>query len=101
MTVRGLEELQRKLGNLAKNVTALNGEHEIPVTELLTPEFLLRNTRFTSLEGLLERGGLTGGFEAVSKEGRDTFIRANSSFTGWDDMIRAAAEIWVKKKLGL
>lgn len=101
MKIEGIDALQKKLSKLAEDAAALDGEHQVPATELLTPEFLSKNTGFSSFDDLLDKSGFKDEFESVSQAEKDQFISKNSSFAGWDDMIRVAGKIWVRKKLGL
>lgn len=44
--VSGFRELSNKLKDLAERARELHGEHNIPLPELLTPEFLADCSRF-------------------------------------------------------
>ncbi|MDP9309845.1 MAG: hypothetical protein M3R24_02940 [Chloroflexota bacterium] len=98
---RGLDEFQRKLKQL-------DGTHNVPLTELLTPAFLRQQTRFTSLPDF-EQKATARGFKAstqaewdsIPKHELDTFIAEHSRFHSWDEMMSEAGAGYMKRKLGL
>jgi hypothetical protein len=47
----------KPLEDLARNAAALDGRHEVPMANLLTPEFLGRCSRFRSADELFESSG--------------------------------------------
>lgn len=101
--VSGLNELERKLQSMSNRAKALQGTHKL--SDVLTPSFIQRHSRFKSVEELIEASGFgaksTDEFVAVPKDNRDSFIRANTTFRGWNEMMQAAGPAWVKKKMGL
>ena len=103
--IEGLDELQNNLKALAGKARDLDGQHNVPVSELLTSSFLSKHTRFLSTNDLFEASGFkvesTEDFEAIPSDKWDDFIRSVSSFENWQAMLAAAGEEWVSKKLGL
>lgn len=103
--IDGLSELQNKLSELANNARELDGQHSVPLPELLTPSFLSKHTRFLSDDDLFEAGGFkvksTEDFEAIPSDKLDGFIRSESSFESWQAMLEAAGQEWAVKKLCL
>lgn len=103
--IDGLDALQQKLGDLAKNAAALDGEHSIPVSELLTDGFIAKHTSFSSSDAMFEASGFKienqEDFAAIPDDEWDTFIRSISSFDDWKGMLGAAGQEWAVRKLGL
>jgi hypothetical protein len=101
--ITGLNELQRKLKDMGNRAKQLSGSHNL--SDVLTPEFVRRSSRFNSLQELLESSGFNinsqADLEAVPKEQWDAFIRANTNYRSWEAMLQAGGQILVKKKLGL
>ena len=48
----GLDELQRTLKELQHRAEALSGAHDVPMSQLLTSEFMLLKTDFESVESM-------------------------------------------------
>lgn len=97
---KGIEQFNRKLQQIADNAEKLDGEHAVPFTELFPDAFMLRHTRVGSFQQLLEAGGFGNmEFAAIPDEAWDATVRGNTSFANWDEMKRAAATEWAKKRL--
>jgi hypothetical protein len=103
--ITGLNELNRKLQDLAKKAQALDGTHNVPISELLTPAFVLKQTRFANADEMFNASGFKieteQDFAAIPDDKWDEFIRAVSSFSDWQAMLRAASKEWAAKKLGI
>ena len=105
ITTTGLDKAIQRLEEISRNARALHGKHSVPVEELLDAAFLRKHTRFTSLEAMIEASGFKietkEDFAAIPDAEWDAFIRQNSKFATWQDMLHAAAGDWAGKKLGL
>ncbi|MGD9637515.1 MAG: hypothetical protein AB7U85_00475 [Alphaproteobacteria bacterium] len=105
MNIKGLKEFQKKLEQLEENAKSLDGQHNIAIAELLTPEFVCHHTQFSSVDELFENSGFqienSDDFAAIPDKEWDTYIRSVSSFSDWHTMLSKASEEWAKKKLGL
>jgi hypothetical protein len=103
--VTGLDEFQKKLNDLKNKVESISGERSIPLNELLTPDFLAACSTFSSAEELFERSGFKvesqEDFAAIPDEPWDEFIRVNTSYFNWQEMLQAAGAAWTKAKLNL
>jgi len=101
----GFEELSKKLNDLAEKAESVHGTHEVPLSELLTPGFLAKHTRFLSEDELFEASGFevktAEDFEKIPDDEWDQFIQQNTPFATWSDMLSAAGTEWTQKKLGL
>lgn len=102
--IDGFDELQQKLDDLAQNAEALDGEHSVPVSELLTDSFISRHTSFASSEAMFEASSFKietqEDFAAIPDDEWDAFIRSISSFDDWQSMLGAAGQEWAVRKLG-
>jgi hypothetical protein len=100
----GLDELQKKLSDLADKAQMLDGQHHVPVSELLTVSFLSKHTRFSSANDLFAASGYKvetkEDFAAIPDDKWDDFIRSISSFVSWEAMLGAAGKEWATKQLG-
>jgi len=94
----GLDELQRRL-------TKLDDPHDVPMIELLNPEFMTKHTHFKSFEDMLDHSGYSvktpEDIKVIPDAPWDAFISANSTFANWHEMREAAKTEWAKKQLGL
>ena len=96
----------KPLEDLARNATALDGRHEVPMANLLTPEFLGRCSRFRSADELFESSWFkvqsAEDFAAIPDTEWDSFINKSTNFaTSGSDMLNAAVKEWTIKRLGL
>lgn len=102
--ITGLDEAMKKLNDLQRKAKAIN-QQSVPVSEILTPAFLLRHTPFGSADEMYQASGFKietpEDFAAIPDEEWDAFIRSISSFTDWNAMLNEARKEWTTKKLGL
>jgi len=102
--IKGMEELKKQLDDLAQRAERLDGTHSIPVPELLTPSFLAGCSKFASVDEMFQASGFkiesAEDFEAIPKSELDAFIKNNTSFAGWQQMLEAAGAAWTKQQLG-
>lgn len=103
--IDGIQHVQKKLSDLSGRIKQLDGNHNVPMSELLTPEFLSGCSKFHSLTELFTGSGFSiksqEDFKAIPDDEWDRFIRLNTSFAGWREMLHAATAAWTKKKLAL
>lgn len=104
MPIKSFDQFSKKLDQLAKNAKGLDGTHSVSLTDVLTPAFVSRHTRFSDAEQLFEAGGFSANsqeeFEAIPEDKLDRFISSESSFGSWKEMLSAAGAAWAKGKLG-
>ena len=76
----------------------------VPMSELLTPEFIFRHTRFATAEDMIRASGYriesAADFDAVANDGWNDFIRAESRYSSWKAMTRVASGEWMWRRLG-
>jgi hypothetical protein len=105
MPIKGLGDLSKKLDQLTKNAKDLGDTKLASLTDILTPAFISQHTRFAGVDELFEAGGFNvnsqSDFEAIPEEKLSAFIRSESSFGSWQEMLNAAGAVWAKRKLGL
>jgi len=105
LEISGLEELQKRLGDLAKGVEELDGEHRVTFNELFPPDFMKRYTTFESIDVMVKASGYkvenAEDFKAIPDTAWDSFVRQRTKFDNWGDMQAKAGEEWAAKRLGL
>jgi len=104
LKITGLDEFQDMLNDLAQRAESLSGTQNIPLPELLTPDFLSRCSHFQSADALFEASGFKietpEDFAAIPDAEWDEFIRANTSFATWEEMLGKAGGEWAARRLG-
>ncbi len=107
MKITGLDELTRKLKSLERKAKALDGTHQVPLSDLLSVSFLGRYTKFASFsefeDKILENGfsiETQQDFENLPESEWNLFIARYTHFSSWDELIQKAGAEWAKKQLG-
>ena|SRR3982074_2252325 len=103
--ITGLKEFERKLKDIGDRAQKLQGPTNVPLSELLTAEFLKTCSRFSTLDEMFNASGFVitnaDDFKAVPDDQWDEFIKQNTSFAYWNELLGAAAKDWTKDQLGL
>ncbi|VXB17100.1 hypothetical protein [Pseudomonas sp. 8O] len=89
------------LKKLQKNLEDMKGARTVPITDVLTPEFVSSHSRFPDFETLLAEAGITTmeEFAAYPDDDFDSFIAANTDFESWLDMQRHGGAAYTKRQL--
>jgi hypothetical protein len=105
LKIKGLTELNRKVADIAERARKIDGTRSVPVTELLTPNFVSQYTRFNTAEELFAASGFKAetadDFKSIPDADWDAYIRSASDFPDWETMLGAAVKEWTKHQLGL
>lgn len=101
--IEGLDELQDVFGGLKEKIEALDGEHEVPVSELFDASFMKQHTPHSDFVAFLEAGGFEietqEDFEAIPEGKLDEHVREATEFGGWEEMAGAAVQAWAAEQL--
>ena len=102
--VKGLEETKRKLEDLQRRAKELHGRRTVPFSELFPPQFIRKHTDFDSFESMLDASGFKvraqEEFEEIPDGEWDAFIKSHSRFADWKDMLNAAGQEYIVRKMG-
>lgn len=103
LEVKGLENVKESLDNLAEKAKELSGKHNIPLNELLSKKFLLKHTKYSTIEEMYNASGLKleGKEDLSSMPEWDDFIHSVSKFDNWQEMLDEAVKDITKEKLGI
>jgi len=81
-------------------------KQQIPLPDLFTTNFMMRNTDFKSIEEFFEVGNWNMSKESLnalfthSEKELDPFVAKHTSFKTWEDMLGSATREYVKNSLG-
>jgi len=84
-----------------KKLKKLDGRHEVPLKELFHPGYVRLNTKFTSIDEMLDTSGIQvkSPADLTRNEEWDAFVRANTHYSSWQEMLNAAIANWTKQQL--
>lgn len=98
--IKGLNELQNKLKRMQSNAATMSGTHDVPLTQILSPEFMRKHTRFDSVEALFAAWQIdVDGFKALTTEQKDALTKGTTSYHTWHDLIQAVAAEYTRQQL--
>lgn len=89
-----VDDALKDLKRMEKNAKKLNNtEITVPLNEIVNNKFMQKNSKFESLDDLVEKSGYElkdfGEIEEVDK-----FISSNSKFSSWQELYDEAIEEW-------
>lgn len=91
------------LKRLTENAKALDGTHQVPFLEIMSPDFISSVSRFDSFNSFTKGAGYTvltvDDLEAIPDEPWDDYVRQETSFENWLEMQKAGATEYMKRKL--
>lgn len=97
LKITGLDELKKKLEGL-KGL-----EKSTQIAEVLTPDFMQKNSKFKSVEEMFKKSGFNvttnEDFEKIPETELNAFVAQNTNFKNWSEMLKAATEMWVQKQM--
>lgn len=103
ISITGVGEAVRRLEQLEANAKRLDGEHEVAVDELFTPEFMGRYSSVLTFDALIKAGGFKVAsredFRAIPDDEWDLVVQRHTSFGSWRDMKKKAAEEYFRREL--
>lgn len=86
---------------LKKAARKLDGQHDVPITELMPPEFIRRHTKCADVEAFLGAAGVNKP-EDLASGAIDSYVAEHApGFKSWEEMCEAALVAYAQKKLGL
>lgn len=98
-----LGAFEKKLKDYQKRLKNLSRVSKLTMKDLLTARFLKKCSKFKSLKELIAASSFRIDSEAAIgaiPTQWDDFIRANTTYSGWEQMRQAAASEWIEKHLG-
>ncbi|MBA7496963.1 hypothetical protein ES702_07572 [subsurface metagenome] len=103
--VTGLDKLQNNLKKMQNNLKKLNEKNEIPFSKLFSKTFMLKYTKFNSIQELIDKSEFKietqEDFKAIPDDGWDVYIKSTTKFNNWEDMLNTASSEWIINNIGL
>jgi hypothetical protein len=104
--MKGFDEVQKRLGDMAKRASELDGKQQtVPLSELLNDDFIAEHSSFATFNELLAASPFKveteEDFEAIPNADWDTYIAKNTSFESWEEMQHQAAAKYLANQIGL
>ncbi len=108
--VKGLDEAIDNLKSLQNKLRELEGKHKISLDELMTKEFMKKHTKYDNFNEFVINSNLVPEdtvkitkemFADIPDEDFDKYIRDNTDFQSWKDMLQTSTNEYAKRKLGL
>jgi len=82
---------------------AVEEKRTYSLVEILNDRFMNKHTKFSSLEEFIEKSGFDFSSEesldAISSEALDAFVRQNSEFGSWEEMLGDALSELMRSKI--
>ena len=101
--VNGLDKIIKHFEKLEKRIRKIDDKYVLIVSDLFPPEFVKKNTKFSSMDEMFEKSGFAVNsqkdFEKIPNDVWDKFISDNSKFGSWQDMLNAAGIEWAQRQL--
>ena len=102
--INGLNDFSNRLDQLSENAQSVAGTHEYSFTEVFSDEFMIEHTNFSTIDEFLlsspEKISNAEEFEKADESILDVFVSEQTKFDTWKEMMSAAAQILIMKKLG-
>ncbi|MBQ8824168.1 MAG: hypothetical protein IJZ64_02945 [Ruminococcus sp.] len=101
--ITGLNKIQKDLNNLQRNAERLSKKKSLSFNELFTSKFMRRNTKFSSIDALLNDCGYgqlsQEEFKSIPQKELDVKISERTKFNSWQEMLNAAGAEYVSSQL--
>ena len=102
--INGLDDFSNRLDQLSENAQSVAGTHEYSFIEVFSDEFMIEHTNFSTIDEFLlsspEKISNAEEFEKADESILDVFVSEQTKFDTWKEMMSAAAQILIMKKLG-
>ncbi|PKR83615.1 hypothetical protein CWO92_18310 [Heyndrickxia camelliae] len=102
MKIKGFDKLQKQLKQLERNAKELEQTTSVSFAELFTDSFMKTHTSF---DEMLDKSKFTvetsEDFKAIPDDEWDIYVKSNTEFNTWQDMIDQATEEYIVRKLDL
>lgn len=103
--IESLDEIENYFEELEEKAEELEGENEVPFSELFDASFMREHTPYSDFMTFLEASDfgveMQEDFEAIPEAELDEHVRETTELESWDEMQTAATEAWLAEQLDL
>ncbi|KTD40787.1 hypothetical protein [Legionella parisiensis] len=79
--------------------------NNIPLSELFNEKFMIKHTSFNNINDFINASGYkidkAEDLQNIPEKAWDKYIKQSTSFLSWEEMLKTASQLWLKKKLGI
>lgn len=104
LKIQGLDDISNRLNQLSENAQSISGTHEYSFKEIFSEEFMVEHTNFSTIGEFLlsspEKISNSEEFEKADESILDAYISEQTKFNTWEEMMSAATQTLIMKKLG-
>lgn len=104
LTGSGWDDLERQVADMSNAAKTLEGNYEVNLDELFSPEFMTRYTKYPDIETFFEESPwdlkTDNDFEDIPEDEFSEYVSKNTVFDSSDEMVQKAGQEWVATKLG-
>ena len=101
--ITGLNEVQKKLDDLTKNIESLNNS-EVRFDKLFNQSFMNKYTKCETIDDFFKSGGFLleseDDFKNIPEKKLDDHVKKNTTFNSWEEMISEASNLYISDKIG-
>ncbi len=97
-----LDDLTNELNDFQKNLENNSGKQSVSFDVLFPKVFMSRHSKYSDINSFLSASNISSqeDFEKIPESQFDSFVKANSDFSSWQDMQQQATNEYFAKKLG-
>lgn len=101
--LHGLDNVTKELNKLEEKFRNADGEHQVPIIELLNSSFMNKYTNLDTAQDFVDgcEDVCESEFSEIDEndENFTDFIKENTNFNSWSEMLKTASKGWVVSKL--
>ena len=101
--LHGLDNVRKELNKLEEKFRNVDGEHQVPLIELLNSSFMNKYTNLDTAQDFVDGCENVCGSEFSEIDENDEnftdFIKENTNFNSWSEMLKTASKDWVDSQL--
>lgn len=98
--INGLDELENEFNRLLKNAEKFDSTVNVPFDQVFNPEFMTKHTKFNTISDFFDATPFdSSNFDEIDDSDLDVFVKQNTTFPNWQEMLGEASEIWTENQL--
>lgn len=94
----------KRINDIKKNFKKVEGTHNRSINELMSDEFISKNTNFSNFDEMVEKSKFKeeyGTLEELFKSDEwNKYVCDNTTFDSWDKMVDEVSASHILKKIG-